>query len=209
MAKDNKKFHFQANGGVVIAWSSSLSVDIIATASGNDIFVNHLVLLQWYQQSERYLRPLPPHFPAICLKIQFLAIFDHFSQIVPTHQQSLDPTSAFIGINIMKGCCCNDIYGEKATPHYYHTIFLPENSIFDHFSPFVITQSQPLDPTSTFIGKNIIKGCCCNDIYREKATPGYYHTLFPPFAWKFNFWSFLAIFGHFSPLVPTYARPLT
>ena len=101
------------------------------------------------QQRESYSRPLPPHFPAICLKIQFLAIFDHFSQIVPTHQQSLDPTSAFIGINIMKGCCCNDIYGEKATPHYYHTIFLPENSIFDHFSPFVITQSPPLDPTST------------------------------------------------------------
>ena len=134
------------------------------------------------QQRESYSRPLPPHFPAICLKIQFLAIFDHFSQIVPTHQQSLDPTSAFIGINIMKGCCCNDIYGEKATPHYYHTIFLPENSIFDHFSPFVITQSQPLDPTSTFIGKNIIKGCCCNDIYGEKATPGYYQPIFPPLA---------------------------
>ena len=40
MAKNNKKFHFQANGGVIIAWSSSLSIDIIVTAPRTIILVN-------------------------------------------------------------------------------------------------------------------------------------------------------------------------
>ena len=44
---------------------------------------------------------------------------------------------------------------------------LPEDSISGHFSPFVPAHGQPLDPTSTFIDKTIITGCCCNDIYRE------------------------------------------
>ena len=35
-----------------------------------------------------------------------------FSPFVPAHGRSLDPTSAFIDITIIMGCCCNDIYGE-------------------------------------------------------------------------------------------------
>ena len=55
-------------------------------------------------------------------------------------------------------------------PHYF-----PENSIFghfDHFSPFVPACGRPLDPISAFIDKKVITGCCCNDIYGERATLG-------------------------------------
>ena len=69
---------------------------------------------------------------------------------------------------------------------------LPENSIFGHFSPFVTAHGQPLDPTSAFIDKTIITGCCCNDIYGERATPGYYN---PPFL----LYASISIFGHFWP----------
>ena len=62
------------------------------------------------------------HFPMISLKIQFLAIFGHFLPFVPAHGQPLDPTSPFTNITIITGCCCNDIYGERATPDYYHSI---------------------------------------------------------------------------------------
>ena len=78
-------------------------------------------------------------------------------------------------------------------------------SIFGHFSLFLPRNGQPLCSISTFIDKNVITGCCCNDIYNEKITPGYYHSIFLTFAWKLNFWSFLAIF---SPFVPTRKQPL-
>ena len=61
--------------------------------------------------------------------------------------------------------------------------------IFGHFALFVPAHGWPLNPTSAFIDKNVITGCCCNDIYGKRATPGYYHPIFPPFAWKLNFWS--------------------
>ena len=87
--------------------------------------------------------------------------------------------------------------------------YLLENSIFSHFSLFVPAYGQPLDPISAFIDKNVITRCCCNDICKEKATPGYYHTtsysIFLPFAWKFQF---LVIFDHFSPFVPAHGWPL-
>ena len=44
---------------------------------------------------------------------------------------------------------------------------LLENSIFSHFSLFVPAYGQPLDPISAFIDKNVITGCCCNDICKE------------------------------------------
>ena len=59
--------------------------------------------------------------------------------------------------------------------------------IFDHFSPFVPAHAWPLDPTSTFVHLNDTTWCFFNEIYGEKAFPGYYHPIFPPFAWKFNF----------------------
>ena len=55
----------------------------------------HRVLLQWYQWRKSYSRLLPPHFPFIDLKIQFLAIFGHFSPFAPTHVWPLDPASAY------------------------------------------------------------------------------------------------------------------
>ena len=61
--------------------------------------------------------------------------------------------------------------------------------IFGHFALFVPAHGWPLNPTSAFIDNNVITGCCCNDIYGKNATPGYYHPIFPPFAWKLNFWS--------------------
>ena len=86
---------------------------------------------------------------------------------------------------------------------------LLENSIFSHFSLFVPAYGQPLDPISAFIDKNVITGCCCNDICKEKATPGYYHTtsysIFLPFAWKFQF---LVIFDHFPHLCRLMGDPL-
>ena len=134
------------------------------------------------------------------------SIFSHFSLFVPAYGQPLDPISAFIDKNVITGCCCNDICKEKATPGYYHTtsysIFLPFAwkfqflVIFDHFSPFVPAHGWPLNPTSAFIDKNVITGSCSNEIYGKKATPGYFNPIFPSFAWKLNFRTFLAIFHY-------------
>ena len=155
------------------------------------------------------LQTITSPFSVISLKIQFLAIFGHFSQFLPAHGLSLDPTSAFIDITIITGSCCSDICKEKAAPGYYHPIFPPLAckiqflAIFGHFSPFVPAHGQPLDPTSTFTNITIITGCCCNDIYGERATPDYYHSIPPSEAWKFNFWPFLAIFHHLCLLIWT------
>ena len=42
------------------------------------------------------------------------------------------------------------------------------------------------------------------------STPVYHHPIFPPFAWKLNFWSFLAIFHHLCLLMddPVTTSPL-
>ena len=113
------------------------------------------------------------------------SIFGHFSTIVPAHGRPIDPTSAFIDENVITGCCCIDIYRERAISGYYHPIFSP----FAHL--------RYIDKTR----------CCCNDTCGEKATPGYYHPILPPFAWKFNFWPFLTIFHKLcllisNPLIP-------
>ena len=70
---------------------------------------------------------------------------------------------------------------QAITTQFSHHLL--ENSIFSHFSPFVPAHGQPLDPTSltsAFYDKTIIIGSCCNDIYGERATLGYYHSIFPP-----------------------------
>ena len=79
-------------------------------------------------------------------------------------------------------------------------------AIFGHFSPFVSAHGWPLDPTPDSIDKNVITRCCCNEIFKAKATTGYCHFIFPPFPWKFNFWPFLAIFHHLCLMV---GNPLT
>ena len=72
----------------------------------------------------KLLQAITTPFPAIYLKIQFLANFGHFSLFVPMRAKPLDPISTFIDQNVITGCCCNDIYGKRATPGYYHPIFL-------------------------------------------------------------------------------------
>ena len=87
----------------------------------------------------------------------------------------------------------------------------PENSIlaiFGHFSPFVPAHGRSLNPTSAFIEITIITGCCCNNIHRKRATPGYYNPIFPPYASNSifgHFWLFLTIFDHFWPFLTIFA----
>ena len=104
-------------------------------------------------------------------------IFGHFSPFVPAHGQPLDHISIFIDKNVNTGCCRNEIYDEKATPGYYPPILLPFPwyfnfgpflAFFGHFLPFVPACEPPHDPISALIDKNIISGCCCNDIYKER-----------------------------------------
>ena len=85
----------------------------------------HWVLLQWYLYRESNSWLLSPTVPAICLKIQFLDIFSHFSLFLPAHGWPLNPTSTFIDKNVITGCFCNDICKERATLGYYHPIFPP------------------------------------------------------------------------------------
>ena len=82
----------------------------------------HWVRLQWNLRRKSYSRLLLPHSPTIFLKIPFFGHFDHFSPFVPACGQPLDPISTFIDKNVITGCCCNDIYGERATSGYYHSI---------------------------------------------------------------------------------------
>ena len=53
------------------------------------------------------------------------SILGHLSPFVPAYGQPLDPTSAIINKNVITGYCSNDSYRKKATPGYYHSIFLP------------------------------------------------------------------------------------
>ena len=81
---------------------------------------------------------------------------------------------------------------------------LSENSILGHLFPFVLAYGQLLDPTSAFIDKNVITRCCCSDSYRNRAIPGYYHPIFPPLAWRFNFWPFCLFCACFVPFCPLF-----
>ena len=195
-----------------------------------------------------------------------------FSPFAPAYGRPLDPTSAIIDKNVITGCCCNNIYNEKAIPGCFHPIVLPspaiclkiqflaiyphlrllmgnpltpppllltkmlsldaaaiiymekresrlflplcsaishhlpEKSIFGHLPPFAPAYGQPLDPTSAFIDKNVITGCCCNSIYGEKAIPGCFHPIVPPSPAICLKNQFLAIYPHLRLLM---GDPLT
>ena len=82
MGVNGQKWNFQVNGGrwwnngVETAWNSFFSVCIIAIASSNNIFVNKSgggVKAQMGVNGQK----LGPPTPAICLKIQFLAIYPY------------------------------------------------------------------------------------------------------------------------------------
>ena len=82
-------------------------------------------------------------------KIEYLAIFDHFSPFEPAHRQPIDPTSTFIDQNVISGCCFNEICNERVTPGYYHSFFLTSAlklnfwSFLAIFSPFHYGSDQP------------------------------------------------------------------
>ena len=149
-----------AENGVVRAWSSFLSADIIATAPSYDIvwpldpasvFIDKNVFTgccckDYYEErNER--------------KLNFWSFFSHFSLFVLAYEQPLDPVSTFIVQYVITGDCCNDIYGERATLGYYHPTFPPLClkieffGIFSHFSPFEPTYGWPHDPISPLLPK--------------------------------------------------------
>ena len=171
---------------MVIAWSHIHSIAITATALSDNFFVNKIKggvkglpmsRHKWRKKGkDKIFRQMAGKWE----KLKFFAILP----FVPAQRQPLDPTSAVIDKNVITGYCCNDSYGKKATPSYYHSLFLylSENSILGHLSTFVPAFGQPLDPNSAFINKNVITRCSCSDSSRSKAIPGFYHPIFLPSA---------------------------
>ena len=154
-------------------------------------------------QRESYFRLLSPHFPTICLKIQFFGPFWPFFIIYACLLAISLLHFCLYWKKVFTGCCCNGICKEKATSGYLHHIFPPFArkfhffSVIGHFTPFVPTRGQPLHPTSAFIDETVITGCCCNDICKEKATPGYYHPILLPFSLNMQPFCFLALLSRF------------
>ena len=117
---------------------------------------------------------LPLLFPAICLKI---SIFGHFwpffticacSWVTPWSPLCIYRQKCYHWVllqwNLQKWS-----YSRLLQP-YFSVICLKIQflAIFGHFPLYVPTHGWPLDPTSAFIDKSIITGCCCNDIYEVR-----------------------------------------
>ena len=75
-----------------------------------------------------------------------------------------------------------------------------------HLPPFAPVYGQPPDPTSTFIDKNVITGCCCNNTYREKVIPECFYPIFLPSPASCLKIQFLTIYPHLRQLM---GNPLT
>ena len=134
----------------------------------------HWVQLQWYLRKESNFMLLPLLFPAICLKI---SIFGHFwpffticacSWVTPWSPLCIYRQKCYHWVllqwNLQKWS-----YSRLLQP-YFPVICLKIQflAIFGHFPLYVPTHGWPLDPTSAFIDKSIITGCCCNDIYEVR-----------------------------------------
>ena len=87
------------------------------------------MLLQYYKWKASYSRLFPPHRPAISRHLPENSIFGHLPPLAPAYGRPLDPTSTLIDKNVITGCCCNNIYGEKAIPGCFHLIVLPSPAI--------------------------------------------------------------------------------
>ena len=113
--------------------------------------------------------PIVPPSPTICLKIQFLVIYPHLRLLLGDSLTTL-PLSLTKMLSLDAVAI---VYKERRlfqavlTPLPANSGHLPDNSIFGHLPPFAPAYGQPLDPTSTFIDKNVITGCYCNNIYGE------------------------------------------
>ena len=99
---------------------------------------------------------------------------------------------------------------QEAIPRCFYPIVPPSPAIclkiFDHLPPFAPVYGQPLDPTSTFIDKNVITGCCCNNTCREKVIPECFYPIFLPSPASCLKIQFLTIYPHLRQLM---GNPLT
>ena len=77
--------------------------------------------------------------------LQWYLQIESYSRLLPSHSPTIPRIIQFLAI-----------FGH----------FCPFLAIFGHFSPSVPARGPSLDPISTFIDKNVISGCCCNDIYQ-------------------------------------------
>ena len=159
---------------VVIAWSHILSLAITATALSDNFFVNKIKggvkgspmsRHKWRKKGKnRIFRQMAGKWE----KLKFLAILPYLcllrgDPLTPhllllTKMLSLD-TVTMIAVE-------RRLLQATITPF---SCYLSENSILGNLSPFVPAYGQPLDPTSVFFDKNVITGCCCNDIYGKRA----------------------------------------
>ena len=126
------------------------------------------------------------------------SIFCHFwpfKPLVPTYKWPHCPISVFINKIDVTWYHCNDICKGKATPSNYYPVF-PTFAQKFNFWPFFNNCACSWATHWSHLRYIDKTRCCCNDICGEKATPGYYHPILPPFAWQLNFWPFSAIFYH-------------
>ena len=139
---------------------------------------------------------------ANCLKIQFLAIYPHLHLLMGDPLTS-PPLSLTKMLSLDAVAILNmerRLFQVVSTPLPAICCRLPENSLFGQLPPFAPAYRRPLDPASTFIDKNFITGCCCNDLYGKKENPGSFYPIVPPSPAI----CLISIFGHFPPFVPTY-----
>ena len=100
----------------------------------------------------------------------------------------------------------DSVFKVVSTPLPAISRHLPKNSVFGHLPPFAPAYGRPLDPTTPFINKNVITGCCCNNLYGKKENPGCFYPFVPlsPTICLKN--QFLAIYPHLRLLM---GNPLT
>ena len=101
-------------------------------------------------------------------------------------------------------------YSRLFLPHYPAiSCHLPENPIFGHLPPFAPAYERHLDPTSTFINKNVTTWCCCNITYGEKTIPGCFYPIILPSPAICLKIQFVAIYPHLRLLLVNPLIPLT
>ena len=122
-----------------------------------------------------YSKLLSIHFPANSLKTQFLAIFYHLCLWME------DP---LIDKNVITRCNCNNIHGGRAAPVYYHPF-----AIFHYLHLLRGNPSQ----SPLLLTKIIVLGAVTMISMERELLQA---IITSPFAWKWNFLLFLAIFHH-------------